>query len=77
MAPNSPRLRANAEANPRRWRTEAPGTPPGETSSTTGAKDSRRLLLGEVELEEHGLHAAHDQRQRHEEQREQFPAGRR
>ena len=36
-----------------------------------GAERGRRLLHLAVELEQHGLHRADDERQRHEEEREQ------
>ena len=41
-----------------------------KTRASLGAERARGLLGLVVELEQHGLHRAHDERQRHEEQRE-------
>ena len=42
----------------------------GRSSSSRGAERARRLLHLAVELDQHRLHGAHDERERHEQQRE-------
>ena len=69
--PNSPTAFANASATPER----IPGRMFGKTTrrkvcSSEAPSDARRLLHLVVELEQHRLHRADDERQRHEQQRE-------
>ena len=68
--PISPTARAKASATPER----IPGRMFGrmtrrKTVDLRGAERPRGLLHLRVELEQHGLHRPHDERQRHEEQR--------
>ena len=71
IAPISPTARANASATPER----IPGRMFGstmlrKTRNSLAPSDARGFLRLEVELEQHRLHRAHDERQRLEEQRE-------
>ena len=69
--PNSPTAFANASATPER----IPGRMFGKTTRRNvlrlgRAERARRLLHLAIELREHGLHGAHDERERDEHQRE-------
>ena len=62
--------RANVSSGPRRSPGGSPAARPGGRWSSGGAQRRRGLLLGRVELQQHGLHGAHHQRQRDEQQRQ-------
>ena len=72
IAPISPTARANAIVTPERM----PGQDvrqddPAERRELARAERARRLLHLAVELDQHRLHRPHDERQRHEQQREE------
>ena len=70
--PNSPSARAKASAVARQDRRAAgsAGRSAGRSSSRRRPSERGRLLHLGVELEQHRLHGAHDERQRHEQQRQ-------
>ena len=68
--PNSPTARANASAAPERIAGHEVGQDdPPEDRRRARAERHRRLLHLAVELDQHRLHRADDERQRHEQQR--------
>ena len=72
IEPNSPTARANASAAPLQDRRHEVGEDHAdEDGPAVGAERERRLLHLAVELDQHGLHRADDERQRHEQQRQQ------